>query len=267
MRREVGGSRSQQQDREFPGVGGSEGVSRETYELGAVYGRPMSVISSIANSRYDCPSTTSARKVEWMVIFPQLALPVAQVIDCRPGEFSRLVVSGTRLPSASMVRPWARWFWRNRSVSDRLSQSIRSTIIGCEKLSRISRVCSAASSSSQFTWYSDPSPLIRLSQTYGPRPGCVQVTDSTWIGAFSTTWGSVVVVEVGTVVEVAVPSLPKRFTASATRMTTSRRPLMASAARTPAVAWTAGRGAVGSGSWRSRAPQFWQWRLVEGFGA
>jgi hypothetical protein len=56
-----------------------------------------------------------------------------------------------------------------------------------------------------------------------------------------------VVLTAGTVVDDAVFSPPNRLKARATTITTRSNPLMASAALTPAVAWTAGRGAVGSG--------------------
>jgi hypothetical protein len=105
-----------------------------------------------------------------------------------------------------------------------------------------------------------------LAQTNDDMPSTEQDSLITGIAAFSSTVGAVDEVAAA-VVDVGVSSPPSTLKARATITTPKRIPLIASAARTPAVAWTAGRGAVGRGAWLSRAPHSSQCRFDEGFAA
>ncbi len=77
-------------------------------------------------------------------------------------------------------------------------------------------------------------------------PCGVQVSLRMSIGPASTITGTVVDVLVDEP-SAAGSSSVRKLKNKAMRITPRRRPEMASAARTPAVAWTAGRGAVGRG--------------------
>ncbi len=75
-----------------------------------------------------------------------------------------------------------------------------------------------------------------------------------------------VVVSAASVEVVSVaPSPPKRLKRREMSTTRMSRPPIASAARTPAVDWTAGLGATGRAPWESLAPHSSQWRFDDGF--